>query len=191
VQFETSGCVQNNPPPTAEVSDGQQPVLSMDGRSLAYIREIRGRGSLFVSAVHPQDESNAERQLAGPQYDVREAAFSPEGEIMFSSWQDHNYHLYAAVPRSDVAAEVVDVKCSARYPAFSPDGVWLAFSCDRGGVWQLVTMNRRTWEQRQLTASDCNSITPAWTPDSKSLIYATDCGRALGITALSELRVVP
>jgi len=51
-------------------------------------------------------------------------------------------------------------------------------------------MNRATAQQHQLTAGDCNSITPAWSPDSRSLIYATDCGRALGITALSKLNVV-
>jgi len=108
---------------------------------------------------------------------------------MFSSWQHHKYHLYAVQPRSDVVAAVTDVNCSARYPAFSPDGHWLSFSCERGGVWQIIIEDRRTGEQRPLTISDCNSITPVWTLDSRSLIYATDCGRALGITALSKLSV--
>jgi hypothetical protein len=191
IQFEPLGCVQSSPPPSAEIAVGQQPVLSTDGRNLAYIREIQGRGSLFISLVrHLPDQPSAERQLAGPQYDVREAAFSPEGEIIFSSWQRHRYYLYSVELESNDLAQVTGVNCSARYPAFSPNGDWLAFSCERGGVWQIVVKDRRTGELHQLTNADCNSVTPAWTPDSRSLIYATDCGRALGITALSKLRVV-
>ena len=191
IRFEPSDCMQNRLSRITEVADGQQPVLSRDGGTLAYVRESRGHGSLFVSSLHhSHDKPAAQRQVAGPQYDVREAAFSPEGVIVFSSWQSHSYHLFAFEPERNVVSEMSSIACSARYPAFSPDGAWLAFSCERGGVWQIVTMNRRTGEQRQLTNTDCNSITPAWTLDSKSLIYATDCGRALGITALSKLRVM-
>jgi len=186
VRFGTSDCLQN--PPITEIEDGEQPSVSMDGRTLSYIREFRGRGSLFIH--HLQDEPNLEHELAGPQYDVREATFSPEGEIAFSSWQHHRYHLFLVEPKSDVVAEMNDVNCSARYPAFSPDGEWLAFSCEHGGVWQIVVKNRGTGEQQLLTSANCNSIAPAWTRDSKSLIYATDCGRALGITALSRLRLM-
>jgi len=80
--------------------------------------------------------------------------------------------------------------CSARYPAASGDGEWLAFSCEQTGTWQLHAMNLRTRSQTQLTDADCNSVSPAWTSDSKSLIYASDCGRGLGLTALAKLSVV-
>jgi Tol biopolymer transport system component len=80
--------------------------------------------------------------------------------------------------------------CSARYPAISPDGEWLAFSCGQRGAWQIHVMNLHTREQVQLTKADCNSVTPVWTLDSKNLIYATDCGRGLGLTALAGLTVV-
>ena len=121
---------------------------------------------------------------------MREATFSPDGQLIFSSWQPDRYRLYSVNPKSGTVVEIALVNCSARYPAFSPDGQWMAFSCERSGVWQLFVMNRQTNEQRQLTNGDCNSITPAWLADSKNLIYATDCGRALGITALSKLNVV-
>ncbi len=167
--------------------------MSPRGELLAYIREVRGRGSLWIRRIEVGEEAtqpSAERELARPGYDVREAAFSPDNQVVFSSWQQGRYKLYFADPQAGTVAELAAVSCSARYPAVSPDGQWMAFSCERGGVWQLVAMNRRTAEQHQLTTSDCNSITPAWLPDSRGLIYATDCGRALGITALSKLSVV-
>jgi Tol biopolymer transport system component len=81
--------------------------------------------------------------------------------------------------------------CSARYPAISPDGKWMAFSCERGGTWQVQVMNFETGKQMQLTNADCNAVSPIWTLDSKELIYATDCGRGLGLTALAKLSLFP
>jgi hypothetical protein len=173
-----------------ESSDAEQPVVSGNGELLAYIREVRGRGSLWIrplSRAEGETQSDSEHQLAGPQFDVREAAFSPDGQVLFSAWQKERYRLFAVDAESGTVTELTSVSCSARYPAVSPDGKWMAFSCERGSVWQVVAMNRVTAEQRQLTYADCNSITPAWMPDSRNLIYATDCGRALGVTALSKL----
>jgi len=193
VRFDPASQLNSTEAVTTEADDAEQPVVSGHGELLAYIREVRGRGSLWVRPLVREEggtQSNLERQLAGPQYDVREAAFSPEGQLIFSSWQPHRYRLYCVNPQSGNVAEFTSVRCSARYPALSPDGQWMAFSCERGGVWQLIAMNRATAEQHQLTSGDCNSITPGWSTDSKSLIYATDCGRALGITALSKLKIV-
>ena len=190
--LDPAGPLNSTETVTTEAGDAEQPVVSGKGELLAYIREVRGRGSLWIRPLGREEggsQSNAERQLAGLQYDVREAAFSPDGQLIFSSWQPRRYRLYSVNPQSGAVAELTSVNCSARYPAVSPDGQWIAFSCERGGVWQLIAMNRATAEQHQLTSGDCNSITPAWSTDSKSLIYATDCGRALGITALSKLSV--
>lgn len=194
VRFDLVGTLRSNETVTTEIDDAEQPVVSTTGELLAYIREVRGRGSLWILPVarpEADTQSHSERQLAGPQYDVREAAFSPDSQLIFSSRQPDRYRLYSVSPQSGTATEFTSVNCSARYPAISPDGRWMAFSCEHGGVWQLVVMNRQTNEQHELTGGDCNSITPAWLSDSRNLIYATDCGRALGITALSKLSVVP
>jgi Tol biopolymer transport system component len=78
-----------------------------------------------------------------------------------------------------------------RYPAVSPDGRWLAFSEEDTGAWQLGIMNLATGEEHRLTNGDCNSVTPAWYADSETLVYAMDCGRGLGLTALFRILAVP
>ncbi|HLZ40994.1 MAG TPA: glycosyltransferase 87 family protein [Candidatus Sulfotelmatobacter sp.] len=186
VRFDSDNPAASNP--ITEVPDAEQPFVSANGDSLAYIREVAGRGGLWI---HSLAHDSADRQIAGPEYDVREAAFSPQDEIVFSSWHRDRYRIYSADLQSGAVAELLSIICSARFPSISPDGQWIAFGCERGGVWQLVVMNRRSGEQHQLTNADCNSITPSWSPDSRELIYATDCGRALGITALSKLSVKP
>ena len=46
-------------------------------------------------------------------------------------------------------------------------------------------------EARRLTSADCNNISPAWRPDSRTLVYATDCARGVGLTTLAGLDAVP
>jgi hypothetical protein len=190
-----SRIVRFSPPMTArtadmvvEVEDAEQPIVSLDGKLLAFMREVKGRNSLWVRPVG--DTASGERQIAGPQFDVREAAFFPDHRIIFSARREGRFRLYRVDdPSEQIIEEMGEPDCSARYPAISPDGDWMAFSCQHGSAWQIHTMNLRSRKQVQLTHSDCNSVSPAWTPDSKSLIYATDCGRGLGLTALARLSV--
>ena len=72
----------------------------------------------------------------------------------------------------------------ARFPAVSPDGRWLAYAEEDGGVWQLTVLELATGVRRRLTDADCNAVTPAWQSDSRTLVYASDCGRGVGQTAL-------
>jgi Glycosyltransferase family 87/WD40-like Beta Propeller Repeat len=191
VRFESDRAITVATQPRAEADDAELPAVSSDGNLLAYIRETHGRGSLWfrnVGKTAPEDEL-PERQLAGEQYDVRDVAFFPDHRVLFSSLRDGRFGLYIADPHSGDIAQFVRVTCSARYPTVSPDGEWIAFSCDHKGYWQLHVMSLHSAQQLQLTANDCNSVSPAWTPNSKDLIYATDCGRGLGITALSKLAV--
>jgi len=173
-----------------EAEDAEQPIVSLDGELLSFIRPVKGRGSLWVrdiGAGRPGTVTIGERQITGSQYDVRESAFFPDHRMVFSARREGRFRLYEADLASGVITEMNVPTCSARYPAGSPDGEWIAFSCDQRGAWQIHVMNRHTREQVQLTNADCNSVSPAWTLDSKELIYATDCSRGIGLTALARL----
>ncbi len=176
------------PPPTemaVEIENAEQPTVSRDGKLLAYIRESRGRGSLWIHELG--SSGRADREIVGSDADVQEAAFLPDHRVVFSSHRDRHFRLYILNPTTG-AAQQIDTKCSARYPSGSPDGQWVAFSCEQHGYWQLHSMNLDTKMDRQLTDAECNSVTPAWTLDSQSLVYATDCGRGLGMTALAQVK---
>jgi hypothetical protein len=179
--------------PEVQAENAEQPIVSPNGSLLAFIREARGRGSLWTQRLDRETDgvlSNGEHQLVGAPYDVQDASFYSNHQVMFSSSHNRKFSLFTVDANTGEITDVPFVSCPARYPSVSPDGRWIAFSCDFDGYWQLVTMKTETGEQNQITSSDCNSIAPTWTPDSRSLIYATDCGRALGITALSELAIV-
>jgi hypothetical protein len=74
-------------------------------------------------------------------------------------------------------------------PAVSPDGLMLAYTLVRGGtrqIWLGEVASTKAW---QLTQGNCNSYTPAWAPDSRSLIFASDCQRGLGLGTLYRASV--
>jgi Tol biopolymer transport system component len=79
----------------------------------------------------------------------------------------------------------------ARYPAVSPDGRWLAYSHLEGSSWHLWLRDLNEGQTRRLSDADCNNIQPAWEADSKTVVYASDCGRGLWFTQLVRRRVIP
>jgi hypothetical protein len=192
VGFSPDSPVNSMDDVTIEAEDAEQPIVTPDGELLAFIRQVKGRDSLWIRQIgagRTDASTVGEHQVAGSPYDVRDAAFFPDHRIVFSSRREGRFRLYEVNPDSAAIEEMSVPTCSARYPAISPSGDWIAFSCEHGGTWQIQVMNLRTREQLQITNADCNSVSSAWTLDSKELIYATDCGRALGLTALAKLSV--
>jgi hypothetical protein len=179
----------DNIPPTLVVEDAMEPVISQDGKWLAFFRAVKGRNSLWVQEIDSSPSATSTdtpRQLVGPEYDPRDVDFFPDDRLIFSSGDGKLYFssaLEAQVPRE------FNVNCYARYPAVSRDGRFIAFSCRQHSNWQLHVVGLSGDAKMQLTRGECNSITPAWTVDSKSLVYATDCGRGVGLTALAQLSI--
>ena len=179
----------------AEAEDAEQPAVSPDGKWLLFVREARGGGSLWIKELQPATDGprvpNAEAQVVGNQYGVLDAAFFPDHRIVFAARPSGSSRLFVFDPRTWRVSPLPISPQPIRYPAVSPDGQWLAYSQDEQGNWRLWAMRLSTGETQRLTGGDCNSITPAWFADSKTLVYATDCGRALGLTALCRIRAVP
>ena len=76
-----------------------------------------------------------------------------------------------------------------RYPSISPDGKRLAFSRRDRGSWHLFVRTLATGDEQQLTHASCNAISPSWI-NTQTLLYATDCGRGVGLSAIARV-VVP
>lgn len=181
------------PTSAIEVVNGEQPSVSVDGKILAFVREIRGRGQLWIKDLEQNANSKAdeERKLVDDSYDVWEAAFEPNGRQVFFVAAPRGQPELFSIDLTSGLTEHMPIPGPARYPAFSPDGRWLAYSrCERG-IWHLYVTNRSFRTSRELVEGDCNSISPAWQPDSRGLIYATDCGRGLEMTALAHIEFSP
>jgi Glycosyltransferase family 87/WD40-like Beta Propeller Repeat len=178
-----------------EVEDAQQPVISPDARWLAFVRERAGRGSLWV--LDRRAPPGADARPAPPHplleagNDVLDFGFLPDDRIVLASYENGRSTLAVIDPGSGQLVPFPTSDRSVRYPAASPDGRWLAYSEQQRGQWQLWTMNLESRQRRQLTFADCNSVMPSWSVDSQALVYASDCGRGLGHTALCRIAAHP
>jgi hypothetical protein len=176
-----------------EIEDAESPVASPDGRWIAFLREERGRAGVWLWDT----VARLARPIVDPAQDVLEVAFFPgnredridEGEpsprIIMAARPSGRPRLFT---RDATSGGLVPLPGAddrpARFPAVSPDGRWLAYAEEDGGGWQLTVLELATGIRHRLTDADCNAVTPAWQSDSRTLVYASDCGRGVGQTAL-------
>ena len=173
----------------AKIFDARDPALSYDGKRLAFVRDDLGRGRIWIHAVDaPQ---SADMPLTPPELNALEMSFLTRdglGGMIFSAESDGRPRLFAIDQTGKVTPFSEE---EARYPAVSPDGNWLAYSQMHGGHWNLQLRELSSGKTRELTHAACNTMEPAWGADSKTLFYASDCGRALWFPVICKQRVVP
>jgi Tol biopolymer transport system component len=158
---------------------------SGDGRSLLFLREGAGRGSLWVAPLDHADRTTAPTKLTDDSYDVRSAAWLG-GDSIFTAKHDGHIRLFTLA--SDVPAIVLANSGDIGSFAVSADHSRIAFTTLIGGRWQLALASLANRRTMMLTSGDCNAYTPAWS-GSSTILYATDCGRGLGLTALASMDV--
>jgi Tol biopolymer transport system component len=74
-------------------------------------------------------------------------------------------------------------------PSVSPDKSRIVFaSPEMGswhtGAWQIWVADSAAGQPTRLTGGNCNNSMPAWDSASDQIIFASDCGRGLGLPAL-------
>jgi hypothetical protein len=170
------------------IDDARDPKISADGKSLAFIRDDHGRGRLMVRNAL-QSMTAADVALTPPSLNVYESTFLSEGEYAFSAAAGGGApQVYLTDATHKNAALALG---ESRYPALSPDGRWLAYSRFEHGAWNLSLRDERTGATQRIGDVPCNQIEPNWDVDSKTLLYGTDCGRSLWLTAIARRKVVP
>jgi len=164
--------------------EGQQPSLSPNGKWLAFVRENQGRGSAWLVA----SESGVPVRVTAEGYDILELAVSDNGSLVVAIGPVSDSKLAIVNPGTGLTEPLQLMPGPVRYPAISPDGDRVAFSRVRRGSWNLAEYGFRDNTEKTLTAYPCNSTEPAWL-DDRTLLYASDCGRGLGLGAIGKLTV--
>jgi Tol biopolymer transport system component len=71
----------------------------------------------------------------------------------------------------------------------SPDGHWTAYESAQDGPVQIWIRDLSTGRESRLTGGNCNNSSPAWELDSRSILFASDCGRAFGLPAIYRAKL--
>jgi hypothetical protein len=86
--------------------DAESPAVSPDGATLAFLRQPKGRGSLWIvhtntlSAASPNASSDPPTRLTSDDYDVRSVSFLRSGSLLFLAKHDGQFSLYSVKPGS-------------------------------------------------------------------------------------------
>jgi hypothetical protein len=169
----------------SDIRHAESPIASSDGRWLAFLREDYGRSRIWVRALDQRD--NSDKLVTPPELNVLEMSFLPEGALVVAANVAGRPSLFIANQGGSIQSLDTGI---TRYPSVSPDGHWLAYSQLQRGSWNLWLRNLTNGQTERLTNAECNDTEPVWTEDSRSLVYATDCGRGLWLSALCRRRVV-
>ena len=134
-----------------------------------------------------------------------------DGRIEELTFEGHAFHPVAPSPDGPIYFELVahgasttmafDPTTRIAVPGFlpdsskaagsvvSPDGKWVAFESTQDGARQIWLRNVAGGSEEPLSGGKCNSSTPGWELDSKAVIFASDCGRGIGLPALYRARI--
>ena len=173
------------------VAHAESPALSSDGATLAFIREIKGRGTIWSVRLDPQTGFPASEPglIVDNGFDARDVSFTPAGLLLFTARAGNRSRIFSVVPGVQPRVFVPSEE-SVDSPAVSPDGRWLAYRRLHRDRWQLAYLNLTTGQSGTLTSGDCNAFTPSWMGRER-VLYATDCGRGEGLTALASVALAP
>lgn len=164
------------------VSEGQQPAISYDGHWLAFLREHRGKSTIWLS----HDGGDPVEMTAGQTWgEVLEVTVTGGGNIVAAVGGAASPHLVELSQTSGTLTALRDIEGAVRFPAVSPDSTRLAFSRREFGSWHLLVRNLATGVETRLTDGACNATKPSW-EDIHTVLYATDCGRGYDLNAIAR-----
>jgi len=164
------------------VENAESPIISPDGNTLAFVRENNHGGSLWTTSATGQAT-----RITPDGYDVREASFLSSGALMFLARQGHRDALFTLTPGTSPASFFMPNQAIASF-VVSPDERSIAFTQLVRNRWQLSLLDTHSHRITQLTTEDCNAYTPTWSTLTQ-ILYATDCGRGVGLTALATMDI--
>jgi hypothetical protein len=150
-------------------------------------------------------------QSIGRDYDRYVLRWSHDNQIDQLSFEGHAFHPVAAAAEGPIYFELVahgtstvmqfdpstqkvapgsmPIASEETDSAVSPDGKWIAYTSTESGPKHIWLRNVASARVEPLTGGNCNSSSPAWELNSKAILFASDCGRAIGLPALYRAQV--
>jgi Tol biopolymer transport system component len=157
--------------------NASEPAISPDGTSLALV----SAGALYLTRGK-EPSLVATGTISNP-------AFFPDGARLVFAVGLPGRRTIAAISATGGPIEKLVGDGDCFEPAVAPNGRLLAFACSTTGARHVWVRNLESGRSLRLTNGLCNNDAPAWDPESRSLVFASDCSRGLGLPALYRIKL--
>jgi Tol biopolymer transport system component len=120
-----------------------------------------------------ETEGRPEEEVESPNH----PAFSPDGRsVAFEAEITRERTRIFLFDLADGGLHMIENDAVGNaHAAFSPDGERIAFSqTDHAFTWDLCTVRRDGRDQICLTRGSANDVEPSWSPDGRSIVFASD-----------------
>jgi len=161
-------------------ADPRDPAVSHNGELVAFVSA--GQLFLFDGAGSRKVETIGQ---------ARDPSFEPgDKALVYASDESGRSRIIRIDVATGAKTIVVDQGAELARPSISQDRNTLLFASRKTGTWQIWARNLTQNRDVQLTTGRCNSVAPAWMPDSREIIFASDCRRGLFLPALQRMTLM-
>jgi len=136
-----------------------------------------GAACIFLSAfllarlLNPQEsERNADDLLAAL---LQPMPFGGVDDLLYPSNRTGNTSIFLLHPDGSTPAILTRNDHRNTFPACSPDGRRVAFTCDRDGARDIFVMDADGRNLKQLTTDGQANRVPSWSPDGTRLVFSS------------------
>ncbi len=177
--------------------------LGDDATEARYIETVPTRGYRFIAALEsiappapPAPTTPADVPPTPPALDAPPAPAAPRRvlagwaiaaagvvlAIVAATWHPGR-GASAAMPEGELVP-VTGESGSIHAATFSPDGRWLALVSDRTGDFEIYLRDLDQPTSRPVTADGMRNVHPAWSPDSRRLVYHSSLHHGIWVTSI-------
>ncbi|MGB9673324.1 MAG: prolyl oligopeptidase family serine peptidase [Anaerolineales bacterium] len=172
-------------PITPAFGNAAHPVLSADGRYLAFVHTYEGKD---VIAFVPSDGSRWPINLIGGNDFYMQPTWHPDGRrFAWITWDHPNMpwdgtSLWLGEIDFNAGKCILQgkqliaggVETAIFQPLFSPDGRYLAYISDQNNWWQIYLYDLESQTHQQLTFAEAEDAVPAWVQGIRTYQFSAD-----------------
>jgi TolB protein len=144
------------------------PVLSPDGRYLAYTSYTSGRPTLYIKNLADNTIASVVKNGVSVDPGWRNAS-----EVATTLSFEGDQEIYLVRADGSITKRITNSRGIDVSPTFSPDGSRMAFVSSRNGLPQIFIQNVQSGAVKRLTFSGRYNTQPSWSPDGDKIAYTT------------------
>jgi dipeptidyl aminopeptidase/acylaminoacyl peptidase len=156
---------------TERLTDGERatdPAFTHDGTGLLYVAHVGGGEQALRR--RPVAGGQPETLLTRPGLQLYEPRPSPDGRRIALSIQEGG-RRDIALWQDGALVRLTDDDALDLSPSWTPDGRYLLFASDRGGIFNIYAWEADTGDLRQVTNLESGALEPEVSPDGRTIAF--------------------